>query len=103
MLWSMQAPHPSPHRLPVSSPELVCSTHPGQAHRTPHVHPEPASEDISLIDGMEGKSGIEGGEDEDEGNSKGARSGPGVRARILAVCFCRLRKAMLAGVAGREW
>ena len=80
----------------------MCSTHPGQAHRTPHVHPEPASEEISLMGGMEGKSGMEGGKDEDGENRMGARAGPGARARTFVLCFCRLRKVMLAGVAGRE-
>ena len=67
------------------------------------MHPEPASKDISLMDGMEGKSGIEGGKGEDGDNRMGARSGPGVQAKIFIFFFCRLRKAMLAGVAGREW
>ena len=84
----------------------MCSTHPGHAHRTPHVHPEPAIEDISRMDGMEGKSGIEGGKGEDGEIRMGARSGPGVRAKVFVRCFCRLQNAMLAGlagVAGREW
>jgi hypothetical protein len=101
MLGSIHEPHPSPHRLPVSV--VVCSTHPGHAHSTPHVHPEPASKDISLMDGMEGKSGIEGGKDEDGDIRMGARSGPGVRVKLFMRFFCRLRKAMLAGVADREW
>lgn len=100
MLWSMHAPHPSPHGLPMSSPGFLCSAHPGQAHSTPHVHPEPANEDISRMEGMEGKSGIESGRDENGENSIGARSGPGVRARI---CFRRLQKVVLVGVAGCEW
>ena len=55
------------------------------------------------MDGMEGKSGIEGGEGEDGDNRMGAKSGPGVQAKIFMRCFCRLRKAMLAGVAGLKW
>lgn len=80
MLWSMQAPHPSPQslRLSVAFSPSVCSTHPGQAHRTPHVHPEPASDDISFMEGIEGKSGIEDGRDEDGEKRMGGRSGPGV-------------------------
>lgn len=84
------------------STTVVCSGHPGHLHSTPHVHPEPASRDISLMDGMEGKSGIEGGKGEDGDNRMGARSGPGVQAKIFMRCFCRLRKAMLGGVGGRE-
>ena len=85
------------------STTVVCSEHPGHLHSTPHVHPEPASRDISLMDGMEGKSGIEGGKAEDGDNRMGARSGPGVQAKIFMRCFWRLRKATLGGVGGREW
>ena len=34
-----------------------CSTHPGHEHWTPHVHPDPASDVIVLIGGMNPKSG----------------------------------------------
>ena len=37
--------------------EPRCSTHPGHEHLTPHVHPEPASDVIVLIGGMNPKSG----------------------------------------------
>ena len=92
MLWSMQDPHPSPQslRAPASFSGLACSIHPGQAHKTPHEHPEPANDDISLMEGIEGKSGTADGKDEDGENRMGARSGPGVRVGIFALFFRRL-------------
>jgi hypothetical protein len=43
------------------------------------------------MDGMEGKSGIEGGKDEDRDNRMGGSSGPGVQAKVFMRCFRRLR------------
>jgi len=83
----------------VPAVSVLCSAHPGHLHSTPHVHPEPASKDISLMDGMEGKSGIEGGKGEEGDNRMGARSGPGVEAKIFIFFFLPFAK----GNVGRRW
>lgn len=57
---STQVPHPSVQSfLSVATcPGPRCSTHPGQAQRRPQVHPDPAIDEIVLIGGITGNSGI---------------------------------------------
>lgn len=73
-----------------SSTGARCSTHPGHAHLTPHVQPDPASDASSLIGGIEANSGIgdAGADGEEVKYSSGARSGPGAAGG--AVCLGRL-------------
>ena len=67
------------------------------------MHPEPASDDITFMDGIEGKSGIATGRDEDGESRKGARSGLRERDRRVALSFCCFPKVILGGVTGREY
>jgi hypothetical protein len=76
----MQLPQPSPHLLRALSLPL-CSTHPGQAQRSPHEHPDSAKEAICLMGGMIPKLGIDGAvlraddpdEDDDAVYARGGR------------------------------
>jgi len=109
-LGSTHVPQPSAQFLlswfALSLP--LCSTHPGQAHCTPHVHPDPAREVISLMGGgMKAKSGTAVGiadeEELEDGVYKiGARSGPeeGIGVRLFS-CRARFRDACV-GLPGLE-
>lgn len=107
-LLSTQVPHPSAQSL--RSVEACfaprCSTHPGQAHLSPQVHPEPARDEISLIEGMVGNVGIGvvifDVEAEDASRYIGANVGPGENdGPVLVPCLVRLCGRLL-GLPGRD-
>lgn len=87
---STHVPHPSAQLLRslAACSDPRCSTHPGQAHSSPQVQPEPAREVIVLIGGMVANVGMDG-EGADSLNRMGGRSGPGA-ARSILMCFVRL-------------
>lgn len=79
--------------------------HPGQAHLTPHVQPDPASDLISLIGGMDANSGIGVGtadEDWEDRYSNGARSGPGAWPTGEELRLYRLFEVRLERLPARD-